>query len=149
MIVVPDPFVCFLNVPLMAQLKNIAYILQCQQKSKGSRISYVCHFWKWKCIQKLHFIIKYHCAKLFSKLKVTFAPLSIFGNHQKKLYESKLYLKLSKFWKFELFYAYIYRNLRKYSAVAIVTWPDHRLRSCVAIDSSIQQFRYWTPEKIE
>ena len=30
-------------------------------------------------------------------LKVTFAPLSIFGNHQKKLYESKLYLKLSRF----------------------------------------------------
>ena len=31
------------------------------------------------------------------KIKVTFARISIFGNHQKKKKKSKLYLKLSKF----------------------------------------------------
>ena len=30
-------------------------------------------------------------------VKVTFARISIFGNQQKKLYKSKLYLELSKF----------------------------------------------------
>ena len=35
--------------------------------------------------------------QFYYNIKVTFAPISIFGNHQKKLYKSKLYFKLSKF----------------------------------------------------